>query len=164
MLDTRFATVADIPLIQELTEKIWPHTYAGILDAEQISYMLEKFYSTGALQTQMRREAHEFMILYKDSEPVAFASYGMPEARKCRLHKLYLLPSLQGKGVGRKFLKLITDHIQERGIEELLLNVNRYNPALSFYKKLGFKIAGEEDIDIGGGYFMNDYIMSLELR
>jgi hypothetical protein len=43
------------------------------------------------------------------------------------------------------------------------LNVNRFNPAQHFYKKLGFKIIGEEDVPIGQ-YFMNDYVMRLELR
>ena len=43
------------------------------------------------------------------------------------------------------------------------LNVNRDNPAISFYKKLGFGIKREEDIDIGEGFFMNDYVLSLQL-
>jgi hypothetical protein len=37
--------------------------------------------------------------------------------------------------------------------------VNRYNPAKDFYGKRGFTIVYTEDIDIGGGYFMNDYVM-----
>jgi ribosomal protein S18 acetylase RimI-like enzyme len=43
------------------------------------------------------------------------------------------------------------------------LNVNRNNKALGFYQKFGFVILREEDIDIGNGYFMNDYIMVCKL-
>jgi ribosomal protein S18 acetylase RimI-like enzyme len=41
--------------------------------------------------------------------------------------------------------------------------VNRHNRALHFYEKQGFKIIREEDIDIGSGYFMNDYVMELTI-
>jgi ribosomal protein S18 acetylase RimI-like enzyme len=43
------------------------------------------------------------------------------------------------------------------------LNVNRYNKARFFYEKLGFVIMKEEDIDIGSGYYMIDYVMEKKL-
>ena len=43
------------------------------------------------------------------------------------------------------------------------LNVNRHNPALAFYERLGFQQHREEDIPIGP-YWMNDYVMRKELR
>jgi ribosomal protein S18 acetylase RimI-like enzyme len=49
------------------------------------------------------------------------------------------------------------------GNKNLLLNVNRENPALGFYKKKGFEVIKTEDIDIGNGYFMNDYVMRLKV-
>jgi len=42
--------------------------------------------------------------------------------------------------------------------------VNRYNAAKGFYEKLGFEITGTEDIDIGDGYFMNDFTMEKKLN
>lgn len=42
------------------------------------------------------------------------------------------------------------------------LNVNRKNPALSFYRHMGMTIASSGDFDIGNGYFMNDYIMAID--
>jgi len=42
--------------------------------------------------------------------------------------------------------------------------VNRQNNAKNFYEKLGFVVIKEEDIDIGNGYFMNDYVMEMMLR
>jgi hypothetical protein len=34
---------------------------------------------------------------------------------------------------------------------------------LDFYFGNGFQIKEEKDFDIGGGYFMNDYILSLPI-
>ena len=45
------------------------------------------------------------------------------------------------------------------------LNVNRYNSkALKFYTKMGMKKIFEGDFDIGNGYLMTDYIMSLDVN
>ena len=48
------------------------------------------------------------------------------------------------------------------GKHTLDLNVNRHNKAKSFYEKMGFTIAYEEDIPIGD-YWMNDFVMRKEL-
>jgi hypothetical protein len=41
--------------------------------------------------------------------------------------------------------------------------VNRYNKAKDFYEKAGFKIIETVDIEIGNGFYMNDYVMELPL-
>ena len=43
------------------------------------------------------------------------------------------------------------------------LNVNRENRAIRFYEHMGMHKARQGDFSIGNGYFMNDYIMSMEL-
>ncbi len=43
------------------------------------------------------------------------------------------------------------------------LNVNRNNPALGFYEHMGMKKVREGDFPIGNGYYMNDYIMGLDI-
>ena len=60
-------------------------------------------------------------------------------------------------------LDYIIEEIKKSGAKALQLNVNRYNSAVHFYEKQGFKIIREEDIDIGEGFFMNDYVMELKL-
>ena len=39
------------------------------------------------------------------------------------------------------------------------LYVNRFNPAVEFYKHIGFVIEDTRDHSIGNNYFMNDFIM-----
>ena len=51
----------------------------------------------------------------------------------------------------------------ENHSKTLSLNVNRFNSALTFYEKIGFKIIDEVNVDIGNGYFMEDYIMEKQL-
>lgn len=159
MLSLRHATVADIPLIQDLTNRIWPQTYGTILTTEQIAYMLEMMYSSESLREQMTELKHEFLICDDDDEAVGFASFSMVEPSIWKLHKIYVLLNKHGRGIGRFMIDHILNEVRLRGATALDLNVNRHNPATHFYKKLGFEIIREEDIDIGNGYWMNDFVM-----
>jgi GNAT superfamily N-acetyltransferase len=103
-------------------------------------------------------------LLEEDSKPVAFAAYSPREENPeiYKLHKLYCLPETQGKGYGKVLINEVAKKTKDAGKQTLELNVNRYNNAKSFYEKMGFTIAYEEDIAIGR-YWMNDYVMRKEL-
>jgi diamine N-acetyltransferase len=60
-------------------------------------------------------------------------------------------------------MEQIIEKIKAEGATTLLLNVNRDNSAKTFYEKLGFAVLKVEDIDIGNGFFMNDYIMEKKI-
>lgn len=152
----------DIPLIRELADKIWPQTYSDILSGEQIDYMMKLMYSEQALAEQMKK-GDEFIIVYDSVQPIGFASVSMQEPRVFKLHKLYILPSYQGKGTGRFTIDELVKAIKRKGAASLTLNVNRNNNAKVFYEKIGFTVIREEDIDIGNGYMMNDYVMEMKL-
>jgi len=158
----RNATIADIPLIRELTYKVWPQTYAPILSREQINYMLEMMYSRDALEEQMN-ESCRFIIVYNDKVPAGFASFQETAPSVYKLHKLYVLSSQQGKGTGRFMIEHIIKTIQKGGAGCLQLQVNRHNNAKQFYEKLGFAVIRELKLDIGNGYFMDDYIMEKKI-
>lgn len=158
LMNVRRAAERDIALIMELSRKIWPQTYAQIISREQVSYMMEMMYSQPALSRQMK-EGHEFVILSEGGEAIGFASVGLVDPQTYKLHKIYILPGSQGKGAGRFLIDQVVAAVKRKGGQTLRLNVNRNNPAKSFYEKLGFSVVGEEDIDIGGGYFMNDFVM-----
>jgi len=80
-----------------------------------------------------------------------------------KLHKLYILPGTQGKGIGKRLLDTVEAIAIQAGQNKLLLNVNRYNSAFGFYEKNGFTIQAEIDIAIGNGYFMNDFVLEKKL-
>lgn len=158
----RLASPQDVSLIQNLAQQVWPHTYQHILTPNQIQYMMNMSYSTPALQEQMSR-GHFFFVVYNQSNPVGFVSVGGVGAGQYRLHKIYVLGSEQGKGTGRLVLESIMVYLRNAGGKSLELNVNRNNRARSFYEKMGFVIIRQEDIDIGEGFFMNDFVMQRPL-
>lgn len=158
----RDADVHDIELIRTLCAQVWPATYAPILQQEQLDYMMEWMYSPASLQKQLQ-EGCRFLLLYAKDKPVGYASYQEIEQHHYKLHKLYVLPEVQGQGAGRYFLSIIHDRIKVQQGQSIELQVNRQNKAQYFYRALGYSIREEVDIAVGNGYYMNDYIMVLQL-
>lgn len=158
----RPATAADLPVIQELAHTIWPVAYAAILSPAQLQYMLHRFYSLPALEAQ-QADGHRFFLL-EDAGASGFASCGpLDEPGAWKLHKLYVLPDKQGTGLGRQLLDVVIGQVRAAGGTRLRLNVNRFNPALHFYERLGFRNVASEDILIGEGYYMNDFVLEKQV-
>ena len=109
-------------------------------------------------------EGVEFILIYEDDQPAGFAAFSRIQPEVYKLHKIYVLPAQQGKGTGRFIIDEVIKAIKQVGAMALQLNVNRNNNAKLFYEKLGFVVIREEDIDIGNGYFMNDYVMEKKLK
>ena len=155
-----------IPLIEELAQEIFPATYAPILSSEQIDYMMEWMYSKESLDKQMT-EGHIYHIALWDNVPVGYTSVQMVEEGVWHLQKIYLKPGLQGKSVGKQMFLNAIDYVRQNShlpctVE---LNVNRNNTkAIRFYEHMGMHKASQGNFPIGNGYYMNDYIMALEVK
>lgn len=158
----RPASFEDIPFIRDIAFKTWPVAYGSILSNEQLDYMLDKLYSTSSLEAQMK-DHHYFFLALLNYEAVGFASFSKMEGHIYKLQKLYVLPGTQKTGTGLALLKIVETTAKSMGCERLQLNVNRNNKAKSFYEKNNFSVIRDEDIDIGSGYFMNDFIMEKRL-
>ncbi|RFM27532.1 GNAT family N-acetyltransferase [Deminuibacter soli] len=161
MLHTREAQPADFSSIQQIAHTTWPVTFGHILSPDQIAYMLNMMYSTEALTGQVNNKQHRFIIASENDTDLGYISYELnyKQQPKTKVHKIYILPAAQGKGVGKVLMQQVAAIATNAGNTGLLLNVNRDNNAVQFYEKTGFEIIGKEDIDIGSGYLMEDYIM-----
>jgi N-acetylglutamate synthase-like GNAT family acetyltransferase len=164
MYTIRTATVNDVDTILQIADTTWWATYSAILDREQIEFMLAEIYSAEKIKKQVANNLQTYLLLEEEGIPVAFAGYSPRDENSdiYKLHKLYCLPQTQGKGYGKILINEVAEKTREAGKEILELNVNRYNQAKSFYEKMGFTVAYEEDIAIGP-YWMNDYVMRKEL-
>ncbi|MCC8410344.1 GNAT family N-acetyltransferase [Mucilaginibacter sp. UR6-1] len=164
MHTTRKATFNDVDTIVQLAKDIWWPTYSPILEKEQIEYMLGTIYATEVVERQVETAEQTFLLLLEDDQPVGFAAYSQREDNPdvYKLHKLYCLPAMQGKGYGKALINEVIKQVKDAGASNLDLNVNRYNKAKGMYQKMGFEVIYEEDIPIGP-YFMNDYVMRKSL-
>lgn len=165
MITISEAGLNDIQKIQEIAHITWPITYGSILTQTQLDYMLDLIYSQEALIKQMENKEQLFYLISDPESIIGFIGieHNYKNEALTKIHKIYLLPETQGKGFGKNVFDFIEKAALENNSKELLLNVNRFNTALNFYKKLGFEIKEEVDIEIGNGYLMEDYVMAKSL-
>jgi ribosomal protein S18 acetylase RimI-like enzyme len=165
MITISEAVLSDIKQIQNIVDITWPITYGKILSKEQLDYMLGLFYSNEALTLQYNKKEQLFYMIYEDGTNLGFIGieHNYSGETLTKIHKIYLLPETQGKGIGKKVIDEIGKLASDNNSTALVLNVNRFNSALGFYEKIGFEIVDEVNIDIGNGYLMEDYVMEKRL-
>jgi len=178
------ATEADLPAISKLAGVIWRACYPGIITIGQIDYMLARMYAPDVLRDEIRSQGIHYDCLFVDGKMAGFTSYGPTEAGTPRrgvlgghpqgsahravptfkLHKLYLLPELHGRGLGSRLLQHVEHEVRHLGARRLILTVNKRNAkAIAAYQRNGFVIADSVITDIGGGFVMDDYVMAKDL-
>ena len=113
MITFRKASLDDAPLIEELAQEIFRHTYREILSQEQTDYMMEWMYSPTNLEKQMTEEGHIYYLAFQGNEPAGYLSI-QPEAEHIyHLQKIYVLPSFQGMRLGMRLFQQAIDGIKE---------------------------------------------------
>lgn len=154
------ATNSQLEIIQDLAKAIWPDAYGAILSQEQLEYMMEMMYSLDSLENQLKNN-NVFLLVKEENDFIGFASYELnfQNSNKTKIHKLYVMPTIQGKGVGKKLILYIQDVAKKNSNSALILNVNKYNKAKDFYLHNQFEIADSLVVDIGNGYVMDDFVM-----
>lgn len=165
LLSLHRAEAEDVPLIRRLADEAFPATYREILSPAQLDYMMEWMYAPEVLQKELQGPFAWFIARY-GGQPCGYVSVERQQADLFHLQKIYVLPRFQGLGAGAFLFRAAVEHIRKVHPApcRMELNVNRRNRALHFYERMGMRRLHEGDFPIGNGYFMNDYIMGLEIE
>ncbi len=100
------------------------------------------------------------ITLNRESEPDyqnAHWEYTGPDYRV--VHRLCVLPSMQGQGVGGRMMQMAEEMLYKSGVKSIRLDAFSRNPhSLRLYAKLGYRIAGEAVWRKGMFYLMEKNI------
>ena len=160
----------DLQTISDMAEVVFRHTYREILSSEQMDYMMDMMYSMPNLMKQIE-EGHHYYIAYEGDCPRGYVSVQREGAdaegvEVFHLHKIYVMPDAQGKGIGIGLFNRVVEHVKDACAGKsarIELNVNKFNKSVEFYKHIGMRVLLEEDFPIGNGFYKTDYIMGLDL-
>ena len=164
------ASSGDLQTIHDMAQVVFRHTYREILSPDQMEYMMDMMYSMPNLVQQLQ-EGHHYYIACIDGKPMGYVSVQHEDAdpegiEVFHLHKIYVMPEAQGRGVGMKLFETAVAHVRDAAAgcrARIELNVNKYNKAVEFYRHIGMRVLLEEDFPIGNGYYKTDYIMGLDI-
>lgn len=149
--------------LANLADAIWHEYFPCFLPPDEIDYLLDLMLSTEALTREIADEGYEFYFANHGGAHVGFIGV-QPREDHLFLSKLYLVGEERGKGYGREEFEFVTRRARELGFDRIQLTCARENTAsLELYDHMGFKTIDEVDADVGGGYFMRDYVMEYEL-
>ena len=156
---------ADISELVHLARAIWYAHYPSIITVEQIEYMLEQRYGGDVIREQLASGSAWWDKLLVGGHMVAFASSEPGQhPNEMKLDKLYVRYDLRARGYGGRLLRHVEQRGRALGYTRLYLQVNRNNrSAIDVYLRSGFTVSESAKFDIGGGFVMDDYIMSKAL-
>lgn len=150
-------SIGEIEKVAGLAKIIWAKHYPSIIGQEQVDYMLKYMYDHESLLQQINEKGQQFYFIISNNETIGFISVTNKKNGNWMLNKFYVLEEKAGNGTGTAVLEEIKKIIQPK---KILLTVNRKNyKSVNFYFKNGFKIDSLEEINIGNGFVMDDFVM-----
>ena len=156
---------AEVPALCALARDIWRAHYPGIISVAQIEYMLAERYDEAVIRKELTRGELWWDVLMLNGQMSGYTSYFLTDTPgEMKIDKLYLHPDVQRRGYGGKLIAHVAAFAMACGCQRLTLAVNRHNAtAIAAYHKHGFQIAETSVRQIGGGFLMDDYIMTKSL-
>ncbi len=153
----------DIDAVAALAREIWYDFYVPLIGSAQVDYMVSRFQSADAIREQLRL-GYEYFIVRGGAALIGYLSVQpQPERGELFISKFYLHKSNRGSGTGRLCMEFIEQLAGQRGFTVLWLTVNKGNPSIKIYERLGFRIVADIVMDIGNGFVMDDYRMEKSL-
>lgn len=159
----------EVAALAALAREIWRAHYPGIISEAQIEYMLAERYTEALIRGELQRRDLWWDVLLLNGMLSGYTSYfratAANGAKSIKIDKLYLHPRVHRQGYGGLLIDHVAKRMAQHGCTQLTLAVNRNNrSAIAAYRRHGFRIADTSLKRIGGGFWMDDYIMIKDLN
>lgn len=159
-LITPVLTQSDIDTTAALAHKIWIQHYVPIIGQAQVDYMLEKFQNVEAFSQQVKEGYRYYLSSHNNSCCGYLALVVNRSEHKLMVSKIYMDADFRGLGLGLEMMDFAFKEAKNENCHVVWLTVNRNNAkSIDWYKKYGFAIVEEVKIDIGNGFYMDDFVM-----
>lgn len=143
----------DVPALQALTVETFTTAFGHTLSESDLVAHLKKNLS----EEYFRRVINDDTILLaKDAGTITgFAQFGtvtLPvdaNDQDQQLHRLYVHPEFQNKGIGTALMEAALDHPRLKEAETVYLDVWEHNHgARKLYERYGFKVIGQYNFEV----------------
>ena len=126
--------------------------------------MLADFQGADATRTQIG-EGFTNVLAEVEGVPVGYAAVvAVPKKEGMMLSKLYVRSDVRRSGVGRSLLAYAQKYALAQGYNLFWLTVNKHDErVIDWYKAHEFHVTDAVKNPIGGGFFMDDFIMEKQV-
>jgi GNAT superfamily N-acetyltransferase len=98
-------------------------------------------------EEELEREKGDILIgCFDDDKLEACCILTQTDPKTVRLRQMAVTSGLQGKGIGRVLMSFAENIARDRGYRRLVMHARK--TATGFYEKLGYKVSGEEFLEV----------------
>ena len=163
-------TSDDIRLLQKISVLTFVETYAHMNKEENVKEHIRVAFNKEQLLSELKNQNKHFFFLYEDDSLAGYIKLNTGNAQTenfeedvVELERIYLIKAFHGKGHGRILIEKAIEEGNKLNASKVWLGVWKKNPeAVSFYKKMGFKIFGEHTFTVGTE-IQYDWMMDIKL-
>jgi len=160
--------------LHEVATLAYYQAYFGSYTYEELKPYLESFFSEKKLMEEMTRSGVDYFLVKKSGRPIGFSQVNhkgsfdqglrILSEDSVEIFKLYLLQKYTGRGIGTRFMKMMSDYYESNGYKNLYSTVwSLSSKALRFYKKQGYEIDGQIEYEYAGRNNI-DYILKKSIN
>lgn len=143
----RPATAADRPfLLRVYASTREPELAATPFSAEEKAAFVEQQFDAQSLHYKSHYHDTSFDLVLVEGEPAGRLIVGR-WAEEVRVVDIVLLPEQRGRGIGERLMRKVIAEAETRGVKTSI-HVERFNPALRLYQRLGFVQVGEQGVHL----------------
>lgn len=169
-LTIRYATENDAVLIADISRQTFYETFAPVNTKEDMELFMNVQFTKGRLMLEVGQPGNIFLLAYRDKEIAGYVKLrdtrlpkGLGSKNAMEIARLYAMPAMIGKGVGKALMQKSIDIALEKEKDTVWLGVWKENKkAIDFYTGWGFTIFGECDFILGND-LQKDWLMKKKL-
>jgi ribosomal protein S18 acetylase RimI-like enzyme len=141
----------DLASIRRITWLSWISTYASFIPESDLKAYFDVRYTEEAVLSMFDDPFTHGFVAEADDRIAGYARlFFNPDENRLYVPSLYFLPEFLGQGMGKELLETAEEYAAEKGLDELWIGVMvKNNPALVFYRKVGFQFVREEPFSMG---------------
>ena len=155
MIQFRRATLVDPQALGQVQVTSWRSAFRGIASDDYLDH-----------QANVENQVEDWKKILTDDTQLVFVAendqhligYAWAQREKnpdiewdSELISMHLLPAFKRQGIGRKLFSTVSTELQKQGCASVYLWVFEDNrSARAFYESLGGKLAGKQQINLGG--------------
>ncbi|GAV20286.1 protease synthase and sporulation negative regulatory protein PAI 1 [Mariprofundus micogutta] len=153
----RLATLEDVEAIIEIGRSTFARAYGAIVLPSDMESYLAKVFDSELIRSEILSLSVSYYLTESESNILAYAKLvetSKPEylvdANVAELVRLYVVPEVYGKGIGRLLLNTVRQEVIASGYSGWWLRVWEKNEgAIRFYERNNFRRVGREPYLIG---------------
>lgn len=160
----------DAAALARFAAQVFEATYSHANTPEDMRAYLAEHFGDAQQAAELSDPSLDTLLVERDGAIVGFAqlrrggeessSHG---ASPLEVARIYVDHSLHGLGIGATLMRACADAARARGHDVLWLGVWESNErAISFYRKMGFRIVGQQSFTLGRDV-QRDHVMVLSL-